>query len=330
MRISLVTPLYKSAPYIEELYTRAVATITDITPDYEIVFVNDASPDDSLSVAVAIAKRDDRVRVVDLSQNYGQHPALLAGLQEATGHYVFICDSDLEDEPEWLGSFYARLQSAGCDVVYGVMTNKNGSLPYRAMRALFYFALRLLSGVPIPVDVVPARIMSRRFVNAMLSFNEHEIFLLGLYYAPGFKQEPYPVRKIDRSPSTYTLPKLIKLFVNGILSFSIRPLAAIAVIGLTMSLAAFFLAGYFICRIWLFGQSVPGWASTITSLMMIGGLTIFLNGVVALYVAKIYIEVKRRPVAIVREIFGSALSGGASPKRMSNIVRAVQNSGDLR
>ena len=303
MRLSVVTPLYKSAPYIEELYRRLRCAALKLTSDYEIVFVNDGSPDDGIDIARRIADTDGRVRVIDLSRNFGQHPATLTGLRHATGDYIYVCDSDLEDEPEWLNLFYDHLRRNDADVVYGVMTNKNGGWAYRLLRNLFYGLLRTVSGINFPTNVVPARVMSRRYLNALLSYPEHEVFLLGLWHAPGFKQLAYGVAKLDRSPSTYTFGKLASLFVNGIISFSIRPLAAVAVIGLVISFLAFGLTALLVIRSLAFGQTVPGWASIITAMLFVGGLTISLNGVIALYIAKIFLEVKRRPVTIVREVY---------------------------
>lgn len=303
-RISVVTPLYRSAPYIEELHRRLVATVRQITDDYEIILVNDGSPDDSLAIAKAIADRDPHVRVLDLSRNFGQHPATIAGLQEATGDYIYVCDSDLEDEPEWLKLFHDHLKANDCDVVYGVMTNKKGSYVYQRLRELFYFLFRLLSGVNFPTNVVPARFMSRRYLDALLSFQEHEVFLLGMWHAAGFKQLPFGIEKHDTSPSTYTFGRLANLFVNGLLSFSIRPLAAVAVIGVAISLLGCLAAGGLVIHGLMLGHPVPGWASIITATTVVGGVAIFLNGIIALYVAKIYLEVKGRPLAIVRQIYG--------------------------
>lgn len=319
MRLSVVTPLYKSAPYIDELYRRLRTAALQLTNDYEIVFVNDGSPDNGIEIAKRIADADSRVRVIDLSRNFGQHPATLIGLRHATGDFIYVCDSDLEDEPEWLNLFYDHLRQNEADVVYGVMTNKNGGWAYRLMRSLFYWLLRAVSGISFPTNVVPARIMSRRYLDALLSYPEHEVFLLGLWHAPGFRQLPYGVAKHHTSPSNYTFGKLASLFVNGIISFSIRPLAAVAIIGLVISLLSFCLTGFLAARALVFGQAVPGWASIITAMFLIGGLTISLNGVIALYIAKIFLEVKRRPIAVVREIHGrsqprlyDAISAGES------------------
>ncbi len=153
MKISVVAPLYRSAPYIEELYARCVETIHSIDEDFEheIVFVNDGSPGDDIAVAGRVAMRDPNVVVIDLARNYGQDRAVMVGLGAATGDLVFLMDSDLEDEPEWIARFYTEMLTSGCDVVYGVQAHKKKrGLIYRLGRGLFFRLMRLLAGSKFP------------------------------------------------------------------------------------------------------------------------------------------------------------------------------------
>jgi putative glycosyltransferase len=305
MHISFVTPLYKSAHTVTELCDRARATITALTPDYEIILVNDGSPDDSLNVARKIAANDPHVRVIDLSRNYGQHPALMTGLEKSTGNYVFICDSDLEEEPEWIAAFLTRLkENDDCDVVYGVQQARKGNVFYRAARRVFYRTLNWVSGIEFPADIITARLMTRRYVDAVLQFRERELFAAGVWHMAGFRQIPYLVNKPPRDDTTYTFRKLVGLFVNAITAFSVRPLQAISIVGVVLLLFAIILIVYLVFQR-LSGNVLHGWTSVIASTLLIGGVTLFFNGVMAIYLAKVFLEVKRRPLTIIREDINS-------------------------
>lgn len=312
MKISVVTPLYRSAPYIEELCARLKETIAKIGADQcEIVLINDASPDDDLAVAKRVADTDPHVSVIDLSRNFGQHSALMTGLRHADGDLVFILDSDLEEEPEWMALFHAEMARTGSDVVFGVNTAAKGNVPYRLGRRLFYAALRMLSGVQFPQDVVTARLMSRRYVNSLLEYSEREMFLAGIWHMVGFSQLPVAVQKRKSSSTTYTLWRLVSLFVNGVTSFSTRPLVAVSVVGLIFSAIALLFTGWVVVRQVVYGVAAEGWASVMAAVLVVGGTIMFFNGLIAIYVAKIFIEVKNRPMTTIREIYkrGGSQSG---------------------
>lgn len=306
MKISVVTPLYMSAPYIEELYRRCVAAIRETgASEHEIVFVNDASPDDSLKVAKQVAAKDPHVTVIDLARNFGQHRATMTGMAHATGDYIFIMDSDLEDEPEWITLFYKALKEHDCDVVYGVNNNIRGNQLYRAARDLFYIVLNYLSSVRFPPNVCSARLVSRRYLEALLQFKERELFMAGIWHMAGFTQLPVEVIKCDTSPTTYSFARLFDVFINAVTAFSTRPLSLIAVFGIGLSFVAFAFMSWLIYRKLVFGITVEGWASVMAAVLTIGGLSLFFNGVIAIYIAKIFLEVKQRPRTIIKEIHHS-------------------------
>jgi putative glycosyltransferase len=303
MRLSLVTPLYRSAPHIEELYRRAVAVMTAITPDYEIIFVNDGSPDDGLEIAKRLADTDPRVTVIDLSRNFGQHPATVTGLRASSGDYVFLCDSDLEEEPEWIATFCKVMQTESCDVVYGVQTGRKGGPVYRACRRVFYKLINILSGARFPENVVTARLVSRRYLNALLAFEEREVFMAGIWHMVGFKQVAVPVTKRDTSATTYTFGQLASVFINGVTSFSTRPLQIISVAGIVISATALVFILFLVYRKIATDVAAEGWTSVIATIMLLGGIILFFNGIMAIYIAKIYTEVKRRPHTTVRQVY---------------------------
>lgn len=169
MKLSIVATLYQSAQYIEEFCWRAGAAARQLVDDdYEIVLVNDGSPDDSLARAVRLTELDSHVIVVDLSRNFGHHKAMMTGLSHAQGEQVFLIDSDLEEEPEWLQSFAEQMERDRCDVVYGVQEQRKGSLYERWTGKWFYLLFRTLSGFALPENLITARLMTRRYVNALL------------------------------------------------------------------------------------------------------------------------------------------------------------------
>jgi putative glycosyltransferase len=316
MKVSVVTSLYRSAPYLEELHQRITKTVATMGADqYEIIFVNDASPEDDLAVARRLAAADPHLVIIDLSRNFGQHSALMTGVRHASGDLVYVLDSDLEEEPEWMAQFHTEMIRTGCDVVFGVNTtvSAKGGVPYRLGRRLFYAMLKLCSGVKFPEDVCTARLMTRRYVDALLQYNEREMFLAGIWHMVGFSQLPIGVRKIQGSASTYTLSKLIALFVNGVTSFSTRPLIAVSVAGIVLSMIAAVFTGWVVLRQILFGVATQGWASVMASVLLVGGATMFFNGLIAIYVAKIFLEVKQRPLTTVREIYRSDSSDPGRP-----------------
>ena len=236
MKISVVAPLYNSAKYIKELHRRCAAAVAATgTGTHEIILVNDGRPDDGLTIAKQVAAGDPQVIVVDLSRNFGQHKAIVTGLRYATGDYVFVIDSDLDERPEWITMFYAELIAKQCDVIYGISSKNEGRTMDGFFRAIFYSLLNSLSGVTFPKNITNARIMTRRYVDAMLQFDEREIYLGGLWHITGFEQRPFPVQKSYDSPTSYNQSRLIALVINAVTGFSTRPLIMISIIGLLVA-----------------------------------------------------------------------------------------------
>ena len=224
MKLSIVTTLYRSAPYLPDFYDRCCAAAEGITDDFEIVLVNDGSPDDSLDVALELHERDRRVRVVDLARNFGQHKAILTGLAHARGDLVFSLDSDLEEDPDWLGPFHERMKETGADVVYGVQEKRKGKLFERMSGTVFYAIFRLLSSYPVPPNQVSARLMTRRYVESLIEHKDQEVFLAGLWAITGYEQVSVPVEKADKGSSTYSLRMKFSFALTSITAFSNVPL----------------------------------------------------------------------------------------------------------
>ena len=304
MRLSIVATLYKSAPYISQFYERACAIAKSLVGnDFEIVFVNDGSPDASLDIAIRIAKRDSRVVVVDLSRNFGHHKAMMTGLSQAKGDLIFLIDSDLEEEPEWLLSFSEQLVQDNCDVVYGVQEARKGNWFERLSGRWFYFLFKVLTGLALPEDVVTARLMTRRYVDALLLHTEREIFIAGLWFVTGFAQRPCPVIKHSSSQTTYTMRRKMALLVNSVTSFSNAPLVTIFYVGLSIFLFALAYIAYLVIQWWFIAKPISGWVTVMASIWLLGGMVISFIGIIGIYLSKIYSETKQRPYTIVRQIY---------------------------
>lgn len=305
MKLSIVATLYKSASYIEEFCRRAGAVAENIADsDYEIILVNDGSPDNSLQIAADISAMNSHLVVVDLSRNFGHHKAMMTGLSYARGDLVFLIDSDLEEQPEWLLSFAEQLKRDKCDVVYGVQEVRKGSAVERVTGKWFYWLFNVLTSLPLPENIVTARLMTLRYVRALLTHEEREICISGLWYLTGFEQRAQTVKKLSLSETTYTFPRKMSLLVNAITSVSSTPLVAIFYVGILIFLFAASYAGYLIIHWTFFAKPLSGWTSVMASIWLLGGLVISFIGVVGIYLSKIYVESKRRPYTIVRHVYG--------------------------
>ncbi|HYL72989.1 MAG TPA: glycosyltransferase family 2 protein [Bryobacteraceae bacterium] len=303
MQLSIVTPLYNSAPYLRKFYERIRAAAANLTPDFEIVLVNDGSADDSLEIALSIHEQDYRVRVIDLSRNFGQHKAMMTGLANARGDLVFLIDSDLEEPPELLETFWNTLLPSDADVVYGVQNSRKGHFFERVSGNLFYTLLNLFSNYPIPANVVTARLMRSEYVRSLVQHRDREIFIGGLWAITGFRQLALPVVKSSKGQSTYTLPRKVALLVNSITSFSSLPLLYIFYLGCAIISLAGLGGLYLIVQRLFFGVFLSGWLSVMTSLWFLGGLTIFCIGLIGIYLSKIFMEVKDRPYTVIRKVY---------------------------
>lgn len=304
MKLSIVATLYQSADYIAEFHKRASEAARKIAgDDFEIVLVNDGSPDTSLEMAIALHQRDPHVVVVDLSRNFGHHKAMMTGLAHARGDYVFLIDSDLEEEPEWSLPFMTTLQENSADVVFGVQAQRKGNWIEKMTGPLFYVLFRFLTGIPQPSNIVTARLMTRRYVNALLAHREREINIGGLWLATGFHQIQQVVTKHSTSPTTYSLRHKFSHLVNAVTSFSNLPLIFTFYAGLFISSSAliyilFLVVGY------LSISTIPsGYTSLIVSIWFFSGLIVSFIGIQGIYLSKIFSEVKQRPLTIVRDVY---------------------------
>jgi putative glycosyltransferase len=223
MELSIVTTLYKSSPYIDEFYARISKEAQKITDDYEIIFVDDGSPDDSLQKAVELYEKDSKVKVIELSRNFGHHKAIMTGLSHAKGEFVFLIDSDLEEEPELLGKFWEELlKEKELDVVFGVQESRKGGWFEKWSGGLFWKLINFMSPIKIPSNMITARLMTYQYNKSLIEYKESEIFIGGIWAHTGYRQQELKVKKGSQSETTYTIKRKLSLLKSQSLIFLIQ------------------------------------------------------------------------------------------------------------
>jgi putative glycosyltransferase len=304
MDLSIVTTLYRSSNYIQEFHKRISASAQRITGNYEIIFVNDGSPDNSLKVAKEICDKDLHTKVIDLSRNFGHHRAMMCGLQHTKGARVFLIDVDLEEVPENLERFWDVMnEDPEIDVVAGKLQEKTVPFLKKAFSGFFYKVFNAFSSVKISDRELVSRLMKRGYVDALLEYNEREIFFPAVWIDAGFNQKHVVATKTFDGNSSYTFKKKLLMAIEAITSFSSKPLIYIFYLGLFFSIGSLFFIAYLVIRKLYLGYVFAGWTSLMAVIFLIGGIIIFSLGIVGIYISKIYLEVKARPNSIVRNIY---------------------------
>lgn len=303
MKISVLTTLYYSAPYIKEFYERALACLQKMQVAYEFVIVDDGSPDNSLKIAIEVAQKDKNVKVVELSRNFGHHQALLTALSQATGDWVFLIDSDLEEAPELLLEYWNEWQKdPNTDVIYGVQERRKGNWFERFSGKWYYKFFSLISDIDYPADTLTARLMKKSYVEAILQYPEKEMDLWCVFQMAGFRQKPIKVSKASKGTSTYTFSKKLQIALKTITSVSYKPLYFIFYIGILMSLFAFAYISWALWQYFAYNDKIEGWTSIAISIWAVGGIITFCIGIIGIYLAKMFSEIKQRPRSIIRNI----------------------------
>jgi putative glycosyltransferase len=307
MRLSVVATLYRSASHLPEFHRRVGEAARQLVgDDYEIVLVNDGSPDNSLELAIAMSEHDPHLVVVDLSRNFGHHKAMMTGLEQAVGDRIFLIDSDLEEEPEWLLEFAQAMEDDKSDVVYGRQQDRKGEWFERWSGELYYSVFNWLTDIDHPRNIVTARLMTRRYVDALLRYRERELVISCLWVSAGFKQSERMVTKHMGSATTYNLARKVSHAVNAVTSFSEVPLRLIFYVGMSIFSVALLYALNLIARRLFYSQTVDGWTSVMVSIWVLGGLIISFVGIIGIYLSKVFSETKQRPYTIVREVHGQS------------------------
>jgi putative glycosyltransferase len=297
--------MYRSRAFLERFLAETSRALEAIgADDFEIVLVNDGSPDDSLAYALERQRDIPQLVVVDLSRNFGHHHAVQAGLRMAQGDQVFLIDCDLEVRPGTLVDFVAKQRDSGADLVYGYQLARKGGLFERISGAIFWKGINALSDVRIPENVATERIMSRRFVDALLQLGDYNLFLGGMMSWTGFLQIGIPVTKTQREGrSSYTLMRRLQLMVNAVSSFSSKPLTWLFNIGILITLASFSYVGYLIFRKIFFGDALIGFTSMMALMAMSLGIMTTALGLVGIYLGKVFNQVQNRPTFIIKDLY---------------------------
>ncbi len=278
------------------------AALARLTPDWEIVVVNDGSRDGTRDAVMAVA-RDCRLQYLELSRNFGKEAALSAGLDAARGDVVLCIDADFQHPLSALAGMLERWRE-GWDMVYGVRVSRAGETAVkRGGTALFYWLLRRGSQIDIPPGAGDFRLMDRKVVAALLRLPERSRFMKGLYAWVGFRATPFPYEVQPRAAGTssFSLARLVSLAFAGITAFSYLPLRAISGLGMLVSLVALGYGAFVLVETFLFGTAVPGYPTIVVSIMFFSGAQLLSLGVVGEYLARVFEEVKQRPPFVVAE-----------------------------
>ena len=302
--ISIVSTMYRSRSFLDAFLTECQQALRAIgCESFEIVLVNDGSPDDSL--AYALQRRGDiaGLVVIDLSRNFGHHAAIQAGLRESRGALVFLIDCDLEVRPAVLGTFLPKLRQTGADVVFGYQEARKGGWFERSSGNLFWLGFNRLSETQVPENLVTERVMTRRFVDALLRLGDYNLFMAGMMSWAGYTQIGVPVGKQQRAgQSSYTLLRRVQLMVNAVSSFSSKPLVWLFNAGVLITVASFGYAAYLIARKLIFDDALLGFTSMMAMMAMTLGILTTGLGLVGIYLGKVFNQVQNRPTYIIRDI----------------------------
>jgi glycosyltransferase involved in cell wall biosynthesis len=302
--LSVVAPCYNEADGLQELYTRVTAVSRSVVGnDYELVLINDGSSDATWSTIRTLVERDPRVIGVDLSRNHGHQLALSAGLTVCRGDRILIIDADLQDPPELLPQMMA-LMDDGAEVVYGQRTARAGESWFKTSTAsIFYRFLRLLTEVDIPPDTGDFRLMSRRALDVLNGMPEQHRFIRGMVSWIGLDQRPLFYERHPRfaGATKYPIKKMVKFAIDAITGFSIRPLRVAVYFGLLFGAGGIATLIYTLYS-WATNQTIQGWTSLMIITLLLGSVQLFVTGVFGEYLGRLYLESKRRPLFVIREV----------------------------
>lgn len=303
--VSVVIPVYQAEGCLDELYRRLSESLESITRDWEIVLVEDCSPDRSWEGVKRLVQQDARVKGLRFSRNFGQHYGISAGLDNCNGDWVVVMDCDLQDRPEEIPRLYAKAQE-GYDVVLARRGCRQDPFLKRFTSRLFYGVFNYLSGMNYDAEVGNFRLFSRKVLVSFREIREQLRFFGALMGWMGFSTASIDVQHAERfaGKTTYNLGKLLKLATETVIAYSDRPLRMAIKIGFIMSIGSFMAGTFIIYRALFRGYDVMGWSSIMVSIYFIGGIIVGILGIIGVYLGKIFDETKKRPLYIVSERIG--------------------------
>lgn len=304
-KITVIVPCYneeEALHYYYEEMSRVMILMNQY--DFELLFINDGSKDNTLQVIKQLADNDERVRYVSFSRNFGKEAAMYAGFENSTGDYVCLMDADLQDPPKLLPEMVKAIEEEGYDSVATRRVTRQGEPPIRSFFArMFYKMMNKISDTELMDGARDYRLMTRQFVNSLLEMKEYNRFSKGLFGWVGYKTKWIEFENVERvaGETKWSFWKLFIYAVDGIVAFSTTPLAIASVIGMLMLFVAFFFIIFIVVRTLMFGDPVAGWPSLVCIITLIGGIQIFCVGILGQYLSKVYLETKNRPIYIVKE-----------------------------
>lgn len=303
--ISVVVPCYNeqgALPFYYDKMKEVMALLPELS--FEIIIVDDGSTDGTLETAKQLAKSDDRIRYISFSRNFGKEAAMYAGLKNASGKYTAIMDADLQDPPEMLPEMYRVITEEGYDAVGTRRVTRKGEPPVRSFFARkFYKIMSRISKANMVDGARDYRLMNRKYVNALLSLGEYNRFSKGLFGWVGFKVKWLEFENVNRiaGETKWSFGQLFLYSLDGIVAFSNVPLYMASIAGIGSFIAAIAAMIFIIVRRLVFGDPVAGWASTVVIILFIGGIQLLSIGILGLYLSKLYLEAKNRPIYLLDE-----------------------------
>jgi dolichol-phosphate mannosyltransferase len=305
--ISFIVPVYNEAESIEELYTRLTTVLRGESIPYELLFVDDGSRDASVSVLKKIRSQDSSVKILSFSRNFGHQVALTAGLDHVTGDAVIMMDADLQHPPELIPKMIRLWKDEGYDVVYTVRDYERSATFFkRITSAVFYRFINAFSQTSIPANAADFRLLSRSAADSLRQLRERGRFMRGLVSWIGFRQAsvPYTAGARSKGETKYSLRRMLRFGMDGLVSFSTVPLSLSTLLGFIVSLFSFAYGALTVYWKYFTDQVVQGWATIVVLVLFLGGIQLLCLGIMGEYLGKIYEELKQRPLYIVKERVG--------------------------
>lgn len=303
--LSIVVPCYNEEESIPVYYDAMVKEMQEMDyVDFEIIFINDGSKDKTLEIIRDLAKKDKKIRYVSFSRNFGKEAAMLAGLRASKGDFVTTMDVDLQDPPSLLPEMYKGIVEEGYDCVATKSTSRHGySFIRKIFTSLFYKIIGSMSKTEMVAGARDYRLMTRQMVDAVLSMSEYNRYSKGIFSFVGFDTKWIEYENQERVAGTtkWNFWKLLKYAVDGIVGFSTAPLIFASYIGLLFCFIAFIMIIFIIIRTIIWSDPVAGWPSLVCIVFFVGGINLFCTGIIGEYLAKTYLETKKRPIYIVKE-----------------------------
>ena len=301
-KISIIVSCYNEEEAIPLFYKELINNLSKMELNYEIIFIDDGSKDKTLEVIQTLRKEDKNIRYISFSRNFGKEAAMIAGLEAATGDYITFMDADLQDPPALIPVMYNYLKK-GYDCVGTRRVTRKGEPKIRSFFArMFYKIINKLSKVEMVDGARDFRLINRRMADAILSMKEYNRYSKGIFSFVGFKTKWLEYENIERvaGKSKWNFWKLFKYAIEGIVGYSTFPLVVSAFIGLFFCLISFIMIIIIVLKTLLYGDPVSGWPSMMCAIFLVGGIQLFVMGVMGSYLSKTYLETKKRPIYIVR------------------------------